>query len=191
MKKLKFELDGQPLRVYLDRSGAVFVDVKDLYYGEDEKNFPEILADHPAAKTIAGRPVWEESVFYHVWLDEMAADELAMFYLTTVQPKIRQELMIMAESDWQESDKVRQLEQDLEMNLSERRKAEEHLTACLGAYDLLLTHFVRVCADNGVMSRLLLKISSKIKDREILARIAEVLKNDSALNPKDRKEAQG
>ena len=79
MKTLKFEFDGKPLRVYLDRSGAVFVDVKDVYHGVDEDVVKEILADHPAAKTIAGRAVWEESVSYHVWFDEMAADELAKF----------------------------------------------------------------------------------------------------------------
>ena len=103
MKKLKFELDGRPLRVYLDRSGAVFVDVKDLFPDEEEEVLGVILSQQPAAKTIAGRPVWEESVFYHAWLDELGADDLVFFYLTTVQPKIRQELMIMAESDWQES----------------------------------------------------------------------------------------
>ena len=195
MKKLEFERDGQPFRVYLDRSGAVFVDVKDLYlsdkpfraagYEVDEGFVEDILEDHPASRIIAGRPVWEESLFFHIWLDEMAADETAFFYLCTVLPKVRQEVMIMAESDWQESDKVRQLEEDLRMNLGERRKAEASLAASLDAYDVLLKHFVRVCTDNGVMSRLLAEISGKTRDKEIRARIADVLERNSR-NESDR-----
>ena len=188
MKKLEFERDGLPFRVYLDRSGAVFVDVKDLYYGEDEQIFPEILADHPATRYIAGRPVWEESLFFHIWLDEMAADETAFFYLCTVLPEIRQRQMIMAESDWQESDKVRQLEQDLAMNLSERRKAEERLAKQSSEFDAVLDRFVHICADNGAMSRLLLEISRKSDDKNLCARISDVLKKNAILNTRTKQE---
>ena len=182
MKTLKFELDGLAFRVYVDRDGAVFVDVKDLIenvLADDKSVVDWYLEDHPAAKLIGKRPVWEESDFFHIWLDDMEADELIFFYLSTVQPKIRQELMIMAEKSWTESKKVRQLEEDLNMNLGERRKAEASLAASLDAYDVLLKHFVRVCTDNGVMSRLLAEISGKTRDKGIRARIADVLERNS------------
>ena len=191
MKTLKFELDGQPLRVYLDRSGAVFVDVKDLIenvLADDKSVVDWNLEDHPAARMIGKRPVWEESDFFHIWLDDMAADKLIFFYLSTVQPKIRQELMIMAESDWQESDKVRQLEQDLAMNLSERRKAEERLAKQSSEFDAVLDRFVHICADNGAMSRLLLEISRKSDDKNLCARISDVLKKNAILNTKTKQE---
>ena len=194
MKTLKFELDGrawQTFRVYVDRDGAVFVDVKDLIenvLADDKSAVDWYLEDHPAARMIGKRPVWEESDFFHIWLDDMAADELIFFYLSTVQPKIRQELMIMAESNWQESDKVRQLEQDLAMNLSERRKAEERLAKQSSEFDAVLDRFVHICADYGAMSRLLLEISRKSDDRNRCARISEVLKKNAILNTKTKQE---
>ena len=190
MKTLKFELDGRAFRVYVDRDGAVFVDVKDILGPvDDEKTVREYLADWPYSK-ICGRPVWEESDFFHIWLDDMAADKLIFFYLSTVQPKIRQEVMIMAEKSWTESKKVRQLEEDLNMNLGERRKAEERLAKQSSEFDAVLDRFVHICADNGAMSRLLLEISRKSDDKNLCARISDVLKKNAILNTKTKQEPQ-
>lgn len=169
MEMLKFEYEGRTFRVYLFPDAAVFVDVKDLYYAsqlcQDEKIVKEILSDHPAAKTIGKRPLWHESVFYHVWMDDMAADKFMFFYLEEVQPRIRETLMCMAEKSRSESDKVRQLEEDLEMNLSERRKAEKSLSEYGKQYDLLLKHFVRVCTEKGALERQILELveAGKVK----------------------------
>ena len=86
MKTLKFELDGQPLRVYLDRSGAVFVDVKDLIenvLADDKSVVDWNLEDHPAARMIGKRPVWEESDFFHIWLHAISKkNHLLMFLMS-------------------------------------------------------------------------------------------------------------
>ncbi len=150
MKTLKFEYDGQPFRVYLDRDGAVFVDVKDL---AGEGAVKEYLEDPPAARLIDKRPVWTESVFYHAWMDDMAPDRFMFFYLEEVQPRIRETLMCMAEKSWTESKKVRQLQEDLDMNLKARRQTEKALAEYGQQYEILLKHFVRVCKENGAMAR--------------------------------------
>ena len=133
MKTLKFEYDGQPLRVYLDRDGAVFIDVKDV---AGEGAVKEYLEDHPACKLIDKRPVWTESVFYHAWMDDMAPDRFMFFYLEEVQPRIRETLMCMAEKSWTESKKVRQLQEDLDMNLKARRQTEKALAEYGQQYEI-------------------------------------------------------
>lgn len=173
MKTLKFEYDGQPFRVYLDRDGAVFMDVKDLA-GDDTVRF---LEDHPASKLIDKRPVWTESVFYHAWMDDMDPDRFMFFYLDEVQPRIRETLMCMAEKSWTESKKVRQLEEDLDMNLKARREAEEKQQKSRKFFDALLDRFVHVCIENGIMARLLFEIREKSKDKVLNDRITDVLKS--------------
>ena len=175
MKTLKFEYDGQPLRVYLDRDGAVFIDVKDV---AGEGAVKEYLEDHPACKLIDKRPVWTESVFYHAWMDDMAPDRFMFFYLDEVQPRIRESLMCMAEKSWTESKKVRQLQEDLDMNLKARREAEDKTAHTAKVFEILLDRFVQACIDNGIKTRLLIEISGKIKDEKLLARIADAIKND-------------
>ena len=174
MKTLKFEYDGQPLRVYLDRDGAVFIDVKDV---AGEGAVKEYLEDHPACKLIDKRPVWTESVFYHAWMDDMAPDRFMFFYLDEVQPRIRESLMCMAEKSWTESKKVRQLQEDLDMNLKARREAEDKAAQTMKFFEALIERFVRVCANNGIMLRLIDEIKSKIKDKKLRARIEDVMTN--------------
>ncbi len=173
MKTLKFEYDGQPLRVYLDRDGAVFIDVKDV---AGEGAVKEYLEDHPACKLIDKRPVWTESVFYHAWMDDMAPDRFMFFYLDEVQPRIRETLMCMAEKSWTESKKVRQLQEDLDMNLKARREAEDKQQKSRKFFDALLDRFVHVCIENGIMARLLFEIREKSKDKVLNDRITDVLK---------------
>jgi hypothetical protein len=173
MKTLKFEYDGQPLRVYLDRDGAVFVDVKDV---AGEGAVKEYLEDHPAARLIDKRPVWTESVFYHAWMDDMAPDRFMFFYLDEVQPRIRETLMCMAEKSWTESKKVRQLEEDLSMNLKARREAEDKAAHSAKVFDFLLDRFVQACTYNGIMSRLLDRINSHIKDEKLRGMITDLLR---------------
>ena len=173
MKTLKFEYDGQPLRVYLDRDGAVFIDVKDV---AGEGAVKEYLEDHPACKLIDKRPVWTESVFYHAWMDDMAPDRFMFFYLDEVQPRIREALMCMAEKSWTESKKVRQLQEDLDMNLKARREAEDKQQKSRKFFDALLDRFVHVCIENGIMARLLFEIREKSKDKVLNDRITDVLK---------------
>ena len=174
MKTLKFEYDGQPLRVYLDRDGAVFIDVKDV---AGEGAVKEYLEDHPACKLIDKRPVWTESVFYHAWMDDMAPDRFMFFYLEEVQPRIRETLMCMAEKSWTESKKVRQLQEDLDMNLKARREAEDKQQKSRKFFDALLDRFVHVCIENGIMARLLFEIREKSKDKVLNDRITDVLKS--------------
>lgn len=172
MKTLKFEYDGQPFRVYLDRDGAVFIDVKDV---AGEGAVKEYLEDHPACKLIDKRPVWTESVFYHAWMDDMDPDRFMFFYLDEVQPRIREALMCMAEKSWTESKKVRQLQEDLNMNLKARREAEDKAARYAKVFDILLGHFARVCVNNGIMLRSLDKIKDMVKDEKVRGMITGLI----------------
>ena len=181
MKELLFNF-GSPLRVYLTDVEDVYLDAWDvaaaaMLCGDPE----EFLREHPASFEDKSLPkVYSEKEFFRIarnWeRNEGGCWAFLTGYLLHAVPVIRTQIAMIAEEHWQKDDKVRQLEQDLEMNLAERRKAENQLAA-------VLNRFVRVCADNGVMSRLLLEISSQCESKMLRNRIVDTLKNNSALNP--------
>lgn len=192
MKELLFNLGGCPVRVYLVHIDEVYLDARDVAaaVAPDMKR-EDFLKEYPPYSEGEFRflCVYSEDDFFRILRQVEKDGGYAPFltdYLCDAVPDIRMQIATIAENRWQKDDQVRQLNQDLEMNLAERRKAEQRLEEQSKEFSAFLKRFTAVCADNGVLSRLLLEIRDQSEDKALRARITQVLKAASALNITDK-----
>ena len=195
MKELLFNLGGCPVRVYLTDVDGVYLNALDVAAALKPKmKTEEFLKEYPPYPDVAFRSpcVYTEDDFFRILRQVDEDSDHAPFltdYLHDAIPDIRMQIAMIAEARWQKDDQIRQLTEDMEMNLAERRKAEKRLADQSREFSACLKRFTVVCAENGVLSRLLLEIRRGSRSKALRARITEVLKTASALYPDDKREA--